>query len=84
MGMSDMIRFEKTSPEERVLECERQSALISSLREQLRRLRKEVDLKQQEVNESEKSIVVEQPEMYQKLCNINIEDREATKYLLLL
>lgn len=75
-------RFEKSSHEGQILNGVRKSVVIPLLKEQIRRLRKELAVTLEDVSELEKRVVFEKPPIFQKLCDINIEDSESTKYSL--
>lgn len=79
---SEANRFEKSSLEGQVLDGVRKSVVIPLLKEQIRRLREELADTLEEANELEKRVVMEKPQIFQKLCDINIEDSESTKYSL--
>lgn len=82
MCSAETNRFERSSREGRVLGGVRASEVVSLLQAQIRRLREELEYEREEVSELNKRIVLEKPKVFQKLCDINIEDREFSKYSL--
>lgn len=82
MDDSGTKRFERSSPEGQVLDGVRKSVMVTLLQEQIARLRTAVDKQRETVREMDKKLASQKPKVFEKLCNINLEDSDSTKYSL--